>query len=261
MKKQQVLLTGLLGLSLGFFFAAPSVSHAQKATSEGIAIDVVVDDKNVKDGSIISLNEGKYVLSNVPYDPSVFGVVTFKPSVFFDDSSDDKKVPVVAFGKAKVRVSTVNGAIKEGDLITTSEIRGVGQKATENGYVIGLALENYEEKDPKKVGSIYVSLHLNFGMLSSSVRDNLIASLRRGAIAPFSSPLNAFRYIVAGVIAVLSFVAGFWFFGRVSSHGVEAIGRNPLARRFILVSVILNVALTMGVMLLGVALAYMILVI
>lgn len=255
----------VLCLLLNLFLVSTSLVNAQEdnepeITSEGIAVDVVING-DVPDGSIISLTEGKYALSEIPYDPSVFGVVTYNPSAFFDDSSDTTKRPVVSFGKAKVRVSSINGTIKAGDLVTTSEVKGVGQKATENGYVIGVALEDYDVKDTTKVGSIYVTLHLNFGMLSTTVRENLVSSLRKGSIAPFSSPLNAFRYLVAATIAILSFVGGFWFFGRVSSRGVEAIGRNPLARRFILISVFLNVTLTIGVMLLGVALAYIILVI
>ena len=263
MRRYFLLVLVLFGLLLvpGSVIAQTPEPTLPAATAEGIAVDVTIDDKDVPDGSIISLTEGKYRLSSIPYDPSVFGVVTYNPSAFFDDSSDVTKRPVVAYGKAKVRVSSVNGVIKAGDLVTTSEIKGVGQKATENGYVIGVALEDYDVQDPKKEGTIYVTLHLNFGMLSTTVRENLVSSLRKGAIAPFSSPLNAFRYLVAALIAILSFVGGFWFFGRVSSRGVEAIGRNPLARRFILLSVLLNVALTVSVMLLGVALAYIILVI
>jgi F0F1-type ATP synthase membrane subunit c/vacuolar-type H+-ATPase subunit K len=191
----------------------------------------------------------------------VYGVVTDNPAIAFKDLASKGKYSVVTQGKAVVRVSSINGNIKVGDLVTTSSIPGVGQKATENGYVIGVADEEYINKDTKKEGTIFVTLHLNFGMVSTTVRENLIASIKNGARAPFTSPLNALRYLTAGVIAILSFAGGFWFFGRVSSHGVEAIGRNPLARRFILISVGLNVLTTLAVMGLGVALAYLILVI
>lgn len=258
MKKQiflQLLLVGWLVLF------QPLKVLAAEISAEGVAVDIDVIGKNISEGSIISISDGRYGLSTIEYDPSVYGVVTDHPAVSFDDSSTTGKRPVVTFGKAKVRVATINGPIKTGDLVTTSQIPGVGQKATENGYVIGVAMESYQEKNPQKVGTIFVSLHLNFGMLSASVKQNLIASLKRGAISPFLSPANALRYVVAGLIAVLSFVGGFWFFGRVSSRGVEAIGRNPLARKFILVSVVLNVLITIAVMGLGVALAYVILVI
>ncbi len=173
----------------------------------------------------------------------------------------DDEHSVVTSGKTMVRVATVNGPIKKGDLITSSEIPGVGQKVTENGYVVGVAEEDYTDSDPQRVGLIYTTLHLNYGTVSSGLRENLISSLLQGARAPFSSPINALRYIIAGLIALMSFGVGFWFFGRASTRGVEAVGRNPLARRYILLSVLMNVVITIGVMGFGVVLAYLVLVI
>lgn len=229
--------------------------------AEGIATDITVDDKEVPEGSIISLSDGKYRLSTIPYDGTVYGVVVRIPAVAFKTVGREGMHSVVTSGKTMVRVSTKNGVIQKGDLITTSSIPGVAQKVKENGYIVGIAEEEYTESDPDKIGLIYTSLHLNFGTLSSGLRENLISSLLQGARAPFSSPINALRYVVAGFIATLSFGGGFWFFGRASTRGVEAVGRNPLARRYILVSVLMNVMITIGVMGFGVALAYMVLVI
>lgn len=239
----------------------PVSIYAANISAEGIAIDITIQGSGIKDASIVSLEDGKYKLSTVPYDGAVFGVVTDNPAAVFKDSTEKGKRSVVTQGRALVRVSSINGNIKKGDLIATSSIPGVGQKATENGYVIGVAEEDYSSTDPKKDEAIYVTLHLNFGMVSTSVRENIISSIKSGARAPFASPLNALRYLTAAIIAILSFAGGFLFFGRISSHGVEAVARNPLARRFILLSVGLNVLITIAVMGLGVALAYMILVI
>lgn len=239
----------------------PGKLYAADVKDVGIAIDVEIKGAKIPDGSIISLENGIYKLSSITYDGTVFGVVTEHPAVAFIDQASADKHSVLTFGKTRVRISSINGNIKKGDLITTSSIPGVGQKATENGYVIGVAQEDYESNNPKTIGSVYITLHLNFGMVSTTVRENLISSLKSGARAPFSSPLNALRYLVAGLITIISFAAGLWFFGRISSSGVEAIGRNPLARKFILLSVMANVSITIVVMGLGVALAYVILVI
>jgi hypothetical protein len=244
-----------------FLVLIPMPVFATGTMSQGMAIDLDVGSNNIAEGSIISLINGKYRLSNTPYDNNVFGVVTDHPSVVFKDYATENKRSVVSIGKSILRVSSLNGNIKTGDYITTSTIPGVGQKATENGYVIGVAQQVYNSKDPNKIGTIYVILHLNFGLISMGLRENLLVAFRQGMRAPFSSPLNVMRYLMSAITALLSFGAGFWFFGRVSSHGVEAIGRNPLARKFILLSVLFNVAITVSVMLLGVALAYLILVI
>lgn len=229
--------------------------------AEGVATDLQIEDASVPDGSIVSLTDGKYRLSATPYDGTVYGVVTENPAVVFKTVGIDDEHSVVTSGKTMVRVATVNGPIKKGDLITSSEIPGVGQKVTENGYVVGVAEEDYTDSDPQRVGLIYTTLHLNYGTVSSGLRENLISSLLQGARAPFSSPINALRYIIAGLIALMSFGVGFWFFGRASTRGVEAVGRNPLARRYILLSVLMNVVITIGVMGFGVVLAYLVLVI
>ncbi len=242
-----------------FFIFVPFVKAQNIA--EGVASDITIEDKNVPEGSIISLSDGKYRLSNIPYDGTVYGVVVKLPAVAFKTIGLEGVHSVITSGKTMVRVSTKNGTIQKGDLITSSTIPGVAQKVKENGYIVGIAEEEYTESDPEKIGLIYTSLHLNFGTLSSGLRENLISSLLQGARAPFSSPINALRYIVAGFIATLSFGGGFWFFGRASTRGVEAVGRNPLARRYILLSVFMNVMITIGVMGFGVALAYMVLVI
>lgn len=258
----KLLFLRLLSLIFTLTFVFSHVEYINAASlSQGVAIDIKLEDKSVPDGSIVSLTDGKYRLSTIPYDGTVYGVVTKNPAVAFKDIASSDKYSVVTSGRTLLRVSTINGPIKEGDLITTSKIPGVGQKVTENGYVVAIAEEDYTVSDTQSVGLIYTTLHLNFGTLSSGVRENLIASLLQGARAPFSSPVNTLRYIMAGLVAFLSFGGGFWFFGKVSSRGVEAVGRNPLARKFILLTVFMNVLLTLGVMGFGVALAYLILII
>ena len=59
---------------------------------------------------------------------------------------------------------------------------------------------------------------------------------------------------------ILSFVIAVFFFGRVSTTGVEAIGRNPLAGKLIMTSVVLHLGLAAGIILIGVAVGYIILV-
>lgn len=51
-----------------------------------------------------------------------------------------KPVIVGLAGRVPVKMSTKNGNIAPGDYITTSDIPGVGMKATEPGRVIGKAL-------------------------------------------------------------------------------------------------------------------------
>jgi len=73
--------------------------------------------------------------------------------------------------------------------------------------------------------------------------------------------LASLRYLLAILVAMTSFILGFVYFGRVAKGGVEAIGRNPLARRAIQIGGALNLVLTLSIMAGGIVLAYVILII
>ncbi len=214
----------------------------------------------VHDGDIISSFNNSYTPTNTAYDPLMVGIVSLNPAVLLYDRNDKNSKPVISTGKAYVRVDTGNGPIHVGDLITSSQTPGVGQKATENGYVIGTSEEDYTPSNPHKIGTVLVSINPHFGQLSNNLVHNLFNSLRFGISSAFISPLGALRYFVSAFIALVSFLIGFLFFGRVSRSGVESIGRNPLAGKLIIFSVILNVILTLAIMVFGVAIAYLILV-
>ncbi|MCL4353977.1 hypothetical protein M1349_00710 [Patescibacteria group bacterium] len=233
-----------------------------KDSSSGIAISIPIQGENIQDGDIISSKDGKYVLSNEPYDSNVYGVVALNPAIAFTLSSGSKTKPVITAGDVFIRVSTANGGIKQGDGLTTSTIPGVAQKADKTGFIIGTALDDYSEKDTKKIGRILVSLspRYNTDNLGGSVKTNLIDTLRNAPQAMTLSPLVSLRYVLAAIIAILSFVLGFVYFGKVAMNGVEALGRNPLAGKLIQFSVVLNLILTMVIVGVGLIIAYLILI-
>lgn len=243
-------------------FAADRVSAQE--TSSGIAVSIPINDKNVQDGDIVSSRNNGYFLSDTPYDPSIFGVVTQNPAVSFENLDSPTAKAVISSGKVYVRVSAINGNIKTKDLITSSTIKGVGQKATQNGFVLGTALENYESRDPKKIGKILVSFnpHYNSDTLpgTSALRTNIFQTIKNAASASSLSPLASLRYLLAALIVIIAFILGFIYFGRVAMNGVEALGRNPLAGRLIQLSVVFNLLLTIGIMGIGLAIAYLILI-
>lgn len=237
----------------------PSPAQAQEQVSSGIAVLVEISDTSVREGDIISYGKSGYSVTSTPQDPMIFGVVTDKPAVTLEDPAGANSRYVLSSGKAYVNVSTSNGPIKEGDLITSSKTAGTGQKATINGYVLGTAIEAYSDTDPKKIGKILVSLHPGFSSDTVALRSNLLENFNVAFATPFLSPVNAFRYTIAGLAGLLSLALGIVFFGRVASRGIEAIGRNPLAGRQIMVSIVFNLGLTLVVMALGIAVAYFIL--
>lgn len=244
-----------------FIFAVCAGSvpvHAQNL-SNGTAIGIQVKDK-ADDGDIVSSGTSGYKLTTSPYDSQIFGVVSLNPAVYFKDATAKNEVPVISSGEVLVRVSSQNGNIQTGDFITSSSIPGVGQKVTDNGYVLGRAVGNYSSNNPRSTGLILVTLQPHFAQITNNIVHNIFTSFTFGLSEAANSPLGAIRYIVAGVITLLSFFLGFRFFARASNRGVEAIGRNPLAKQAILTSVFINTMITVAIMFFGVAISYLILV-
>jgi len=226
--------------------------------SAGVAISVDIPASSVKDGDIISSTEKGYALTRVEYDPNIYGVVTRNPSIGLENTADKNKTYILTSGQAIVRVSTANGAIKKNDKITSSTTAGVGQKATQNGFILGYALENYSNN--RAPGTIRMIINPQFSSTDAAVRNNLLSSLRSAGSAAVLSPLEALRYVAAAAVAIISFVLGFTYFGRVAAKGVEAVGRNPLAGRLIEFSVVLNILLTGAIIVVGLVIAYLILI-
>ena len=247
----------LVFASVFLFFAIVHSANAQ-VTSTGVALSVTVTD-DVQEGDLICRVEGGFGLCTSEYNTEIAGVVTENPASSFE-VEDDEVVLVMPNGSAQVRVSSANGNIEVGDLVTSSSNAGVAMLATRNGYVVGTALESYSSENTEETGSILVALNIHPAAGIASARTDLIQVLRDGLSIPLFEPLSALRYILAALIILVSFVLGFVYFGRVASSGVEAMGRNPLAARTIQASVILHILITIVIVLSGLVLAYLILI-
>lgn len=251
---------GLLSVFAVAAFFMSALPVAASELSNGTAIGITITGEKVQNGDIISATADGYKKTTSPYDSQIFGVVTTKPAVYLSDTTSPNDVPVISVGQVRVKVSSQNGNIKKGDFITSSEIPGVGQKATDNGFILGTAEQDFSNNDTRKVGLIMVTLHPHFAKLTNDITRNMFQSFNLGFEAARSTPLGLVRYVVAGTITLLSFFFGFRFFARSSNRGVEAIGRNPLAKQAILLSVFINSMVTIAIMFFGVAIAYLILV-
>ena len=208
--------------------------------SSGVAISVTIIDKNAQDGNIIVRTKNGYALSKTAYDPNIYGVLTESPSLYLQNTENTEAKPVLTSGKAFVLVSTINGNISKNDYITSGTIQGVGQKADKDGKIVGTALEDYSNSNKSAIGKILVAINPAF----TSASGNLLS----------------LRYILAAIVAILSFVIGFIYFGRIARTGVEALGRNPLNSRTIQLHIILNLFLMVTIILAGLGIAYLILI-
>jgi len=242
-------------LALGILSPVSSIYAQNKSVST--AVSILIADKNVKDGNIITSTSKGYVLTTTAYDPNMYGVYTQSPSIFLQNTDDPLTKPVTTSGKAYILVSSINGNIKKNDFITTSTIPGIGQKAINNGMVLGTALQDYSSSDKKAIGKILATInpHFNSSFIDAKT-DVWNVAFNPGML----TQLTSLRYIVAAFIALIAFIIGFTYFGRIATKGIEALGRNPLASRMIQLNLFLNLIMMIVIIIAGLAIGYLILV-
>ena len=232
----------------------PPKTEAQ-VSGIGIANYLTVNNNKVEDGDIVSSTPKGYFLSTIAYDTQITGVVTKKPAISLKTDADSKGYPIISTGTVHVKVAGTAGAIKKGDFITTSSIPGVGMKVSHNGYVLGQALEDVSFAHEKDVKTVLVSLNVHYLQLSGSIKGSILDIFNVDKLAQ-EKPARVLQYVVAAIIAIVSFASGFVIFARTLNTGLEAIGRNPLAARMIQLSMVFNLFLVVVVVMAGAAIAY-----
>lgn len=241
-------------------FLAGGVSAHAQIDALGIAIPTEVAYENPEEGDILCLKDVGIIPCSEAYDPSIHGVVSLSPAAAFRHEDDEELPLVLSSGNVIVKVNSQNGNIEVGNLITSSETPGVGQKADLNGFVLGVALEPYQSDDPNAIGTVYIALNIHPVASFLGSPSNIIGSLRQALSVPVLSPVATFRYLLAFLIALIAFALGFYYFGRVIKVGVEAIGRNPLAKKEIQFVVFVNVMITLLIIVAGLGISLLILI-
>lgn len=238
-------------------------SQAQVATdieaTLGVARMIEVAEENVPDGSIISAGPSGAILTIVPYDSQTLGVVSRNAAIILNNTNSENAVPVISTGTVYVLVSSLEGDIKKGDLLASSEKPGVATKAVKDGFVLGSALEDYANSDVNAVGSIAASLDLHYFNSKPVFPGNLSDVFKLIVLPTKDGPGPIVKYIMAGIVVLGSMVLGFFSFGRAAAKGVEALGRNPSASKVIHLGIIFNVAITVAIALAGLVVAFLIL--
>ncbi len=249
---------------------SPSLIQAQNKPVD-VVTTLVVTDQEAVDGDILISTDKGLTRAIKAFDNQLFGVVQENSLAIYQSSETNAK-PVARTGIIYVNVTTLNGSINPGDYITSSPISGKGQLAQESGYVLGVALEGFNEQTASQItyqgqnyrsGQVRIALRVEYAELSSprSV-SRLFGNLGNGIFTASQNPeelTSIIRYAAAGFALVASFLIGFFTFYRSSVRGIEAIGRNPLAKNSIQFSIILNTILTILIIGAGIAASFLIL--
>jgi hypothetical protein len=106
---------------------------------------------------------------------AILGVVSDSAVVVGNSPKDvnEGENPIVGLlGQVRTKVSTINGSIKRGDLITLSENSGIGQKSTGSGPVLGTALEDLSSDEAVKTARILVLVRPGWYTNKAMLMDN-----------------------------------------------------------------------------------------
>lgn len=238
--------------------AGRRVAPVLAAGSLGVAETYKISDSEAVDGDVLSNSSGSFERATKEYDGNLFGILADEPLVSLRTAGEDQK-PIVRSGITMVNVISSNGPIKNGDYLTSSTTPGKAMKATNSGYVLGIALEDLTGNE----GKISVAVKIEYAELTAPRSANrLFEYLGKSFLANAKDPEKfgmVVRYIAAGLVLLSSFSFGFITFSKSLPKGVEAIGRNPLAKNTIYLSMALNVGLIAIVGILGIAGALLIL--
>ena len=220
------------------------------------------DPTDIRLGAIVGRGEEEYVLTTVPYQQTLLGVIVENPDVVVQipDKEDRDQHTIATSGEFLVLVNSSSGDIAIGDFITSSSTPGVGVKGSSGGMVLGTALEAYKDEDSSKITPILVRINVQvlpgLGPIEQFTRtvNDLVKFGPQGLNQ--ISPLV--RYLLAIIIILIMVIGGFYMFGRIALRGIEALGRNPLARTVIMTGIITNSLLTVTLVVIGIVVAYII---
>lgn len=261
---------------LVFFILLVYLSSATVAAgtiSEGYGAE---DD--YRPGTLVSLAKASpptVTLASVANNAYLLGVVEEPTGSLLALDSTDSDVNVALEGDVLAYVSDLNGDIKSGDFIGASWIAGVGMKASDdsNQKLLGIALQDFETTSPNAkqvdridtpsgtvsayVGSIAVRL-FDRDVGADTAKQIGVLENFASRIAGKDVPLVK-AILAVGLFTVTVIISGIFLANAIRGSFIS-LGRNPLAGGSIFASLMQVSGVSIGLMLIGSILAYVILI-
>ena len=268
--KQKLIVHILVILSLisGFLLWSGLV-RAQSAVDNyltGVAYQVQMSDTDVQAGQLVSLQAGEYALTQQAYDDNLVGVVVENPP-FLLSTQEAKGVSIVSTGQAWVWLADQPGEVAVGKWLTSSDQQGRAQLLDRPGIGLGEVLDLLTDDQGRRLALVLINIQFYYpdNLRSDSVTwSRAVASLGNffslfDTASRLSAP-QAFRYLLAAGIVLLSMVFAYFYFAKLAKAGVVALGRNPLARGEIMLGILVNVVISVVILGAGVVTAYLVMV-
>jgi len=191
-------------------------------------------------------------------------------------AKDGANVAVALNGEIDVFVSNANGDIKAGDAVVVSNIEGIGTKLKDAGEqrVVGVAVNDFDSskaRDYATTQSADDTTKVRVGVVRLRIYDkptyakDLQITERAGLVGALSNFAGKDVSYIRSVISLFIFVLCLFIaavFLILSLHGsFISLGRNPLAGAAIFKSLSRVTLLSIGIVIIGTALSYAVLVV
>lgn len=263
----------------GFVFLLSALTGPARVFSQPAFSQGYEPDGKVQTGMIVRLkeNDGNKVqaLSSEQADQMHGVAVDPNDAPVTLSTSEGEKVFVATAGRFDVLVSDQNGAVKNGDYITISTLRGIGMKAgasqpiivgraltnfTKNTTVGSTTVKNSDNKEKKvTIGRVVVDISVSRNPIFEVEEPNVPDYLRRISETVAGKPVPATR-VYAGVVIFLisTSISLSLLYGGVRS-AIISIGRNPLSKKFIVRGMMKVIMAGLIIFLLGIFAVYLLL--
>jgi hypothetical protein len=257
---------------MGLFFL---LLPLQKTQAASVSEDFVTN-LTFKPGLLVSTSKdvsGGLDLATVSNSGYLLGVVTSSANTAISFGKQSANTTVALNGVVAAYVTDANGEIKKGSLIGASWLEGVGMAVQQDQQdrVVGVAQEDLNISTAKdfndvdtpsgkrtvKVGSIAIRL-------SDPPSQHVVAN--QSGVSGFTSKLagrqvSFARVVSAFLIFTLALLVCAVFIRNSIKYSFVSLGRNPMASRPIYRSLLQVSLVSMGVILIGTAVAYAVIVV
>jgi hypothetical protein len=219
----------------------------------------------ISPGSIVSAASNKtgYIdLANTNNSSKLLGVAVNRTDSLIAVGQSQATIQVAVNGIAEVLVSNLNGNISYGTEVSASPLNGIGMKALPGARTIGIAesalsgsektvtTEEVKNKNGQtttvKVG--YIDINIAIGTSSVPTGGQKLNSLQKVIRSLTGKSIPTIRIIISLAIAFFAGVALITIIYSSISKTVVSVGRNPLAKHAIFVTLgfIMLMALSIG---------------
>ena len=219
-------------------------------------------------GTLVSYVGGELIASSTQNSTKLLGIVSGNDLVELNTG----QVQVATVGIATAYVSTVSGTPKQGDPIAPSPLKGVGMKAETNGYIVGIAQDDFSAAtniytaDIKDKNGSTTTVEVGLLPVRIQVSDYSISD---NVVSPYPDFIMQIATTVAGkevpvlriTLALVILLVGMVIIGLLIYTSVRfslvSIGRNPLAAGSVRKGLLGTIFLAVGVLVFMLASLYL----